>query len=363
MKKLRVLVADDEQVIRELFEKLLCRQGYVVNTAVDGVDALEKVKRSHYDMLILDLKMPRMNGMEVLYKTKELKKDFIIIIITGYATIETAKEAIKLGCFDYITKPFDAEYIDIVIKRAVEMHALAERKRKLREQIRVAEKLNALAHMGAGVAHEVNTVLTGVKLFLEMLKPELSTMKKGRNITLVLEEVERAETLIRRFLTFSKPDKSEFLRSDINKVLNRSLELLKYRFKKQKIKVSNMSGRELPRIACDPAKIEEVFLNVISNSIDSMNKGGELVIRSEVSNGNAAIVISDTGTGIPAENMPKLSDPFFTTRPHGIGLGLSIVYRIIEDHKGTISVTSKKGKGTVVRVELPIEHPTFPRGE
>jgi len=354
MERPKILVADDEEVIRDLFETFLGKQGYSVSTASDGFEAVDKIKKDNYDMLILDLKMPGMDGMSVLNKIRELKKELVIVVITGYATVDTAKEAIKQGCFDYITKPFDIEDVSIVIRRAIEVRRLAEEKKKFQEQVQTAERLRALAQMGAGVAHEVNTVLTAIKLFLEMLKPKLPPMKEGKNIDLVLEEVERAERLIDRFLEFSKPAETEFLKTDINKIINRSLQFLKYRFKRQKIKVSNESSKALPKISCDPTKMEEVFLNIFSNSIDAMPKGGLLTIKSEVSDKKIALIISDTGVGIPSENMQKLYNPFFTTKPHGTGLGLSIVYRIIDEHKGTITITSEKEKGTTVRVELPI---------
>ncbi len=354
MKDLKVLVADDEQVIRELFKKFLGGRGCEVSTAVDGLEALEEIRRNDYDMLILDMKMPRMGGMEVLNNIKKLKKDPIIIVITGYATIESAKEAIKLGCFDYITKPFDADYVSIVIKRAVEMRRHEEAKKRYQEQARITDKLMTLAQMGAGVAHEVNTVLTSIKLFLEVLRPKLSRAKEGKNIKLILDEVGRAEKLIYDFLRFSKPEKTEFIKTDINNTINRCLELIKYKFSKQKIEVVNEINRDLPKINGDPIKMEEAFLNIFSNSIDAMPGGGKLVLSSKITDDSMVISISDTGEGVNPGDIKKLPDPFYTTKPHGTGLGLSIVYRIINEHAGNIEITSAEGKGTCVRLELPL---------
>lgn len=353
MRKLKVLVADDKQVIRDLFKRFLTRQGYEVSTAIDGLDALNKIKVDNYDMLILDLKMPRMEGMELLKKIKKPKKDLIIIVITGYATVDTAKEAIKRGCFDYITKPFDIENVGVIIKRAFQIQRLSKEKKALQERVQTAQKLVALAQMGAGVAHEVNTVLTSVKLFLEICRPGLALSKDGRNIGLILGEIERAEKLITMFLKFTKPAETEFLKADINKTIKGSLQFLKYRLKKQKIELLKELNQELPKIYCDPAQIEEVFLNVFSNSIDAMPEGGLLTIKSRVVDKNPVVVIFDTGIGIASENIEKLYNPFFTTKAHGTGLGLSIVHRIIDAHEGKIEITSKEGKGTTVRIELP----------
>ncbi len=355
MNRPKVLVADDEQVIRNLFERFLGKQGYSVSTAADGLSTLNEIEKNNYDMLILDLKMPKMEGIKALKAIRQLNKDLIIIIITGYATVDTAKEAIRQGCFDYITKPFNIKDVNIIIKRAFDMRRLVEEKRKLKEKLETAQRLASLAQMGAGVAHEVNTVLTSIKLFLEMLKPKLPELKKeGKDIDLILSEIERCEKLIVRFLSFAKPEKAEFFKTDINKIIKRSLRFFRYKLIKQKITVVTKQTKDMPAILCDPIQIEEVFLNIFSNSIDAMAGGGRLAVRSGVLGEKAVITIKDTGIGIPEEHMKKLYNPFFTTKPRGTGLGLSIVHRIISEHKGIVEIISEENKGTSVRIELPI---------
>jgi len=357
LKNPKILIADDEQVIRDLFEKFLSKEGYGVTTAADGLDALGKIKTDNYNMLILDLKMPKISGMELLEKIRQIKKDLIVIIITGYATIETAKEAIKQGCFDYITKPFNIEEVAIIIKRAFDIHRWEQEKKKLQEQLQIAERLASLAQMGAGVVHEVNTVFTSIKLFLEMLKTKLpETQKEFKNISVILEEIERAEKLIVRFFKFTKPEKAEFFKVDLNKLIKHNLQFFEYRLKKNNIKVITDLNKEIIEVVCDPIQIEEALSNLVHNSIDAMPQGGRLTITSKVEDKNAVMIVSDTGIGISPENIKMVFNPFFTTKPHGTGLGLAIVYRIIEEHKGTIKISSEKGKGTSARVELPISY-------
>jgi len=204
-----VLIADDEEVIRDLFVELLTKQGYRVSMAIDGLDALHKIKEDNYDMLILDLKMPRMDGMEVLDKIREMNKNLIIIVITAYATLETAKKAIKQGCFDYIAKPFDAGDISSLIRSAFIMRKAFENNKK---EVEVTERLVSLTQMAGVVVNEVNTVLTSTKLFLEMLRPGVIKGKKGKNIRLILSEIERAENLIATFLKFARPIRPEFFK-------------------------------------------------------------------------------------------------------------------------------------------------------
>lgn len=120
--KPRVLVVDDEAVIRDLLQRILIKQGYEVSTATDGLEGLDKIKHNNYNILILDLKMPRMDGMGLLREIRELEKDFIIIIITGYENQDTSQVIARQGCLGYITKPFNIEEVNITIKRAWDMH-------------------------------------------------------------------------------------------------------------------------------------------------------------------------------------------------------------------------------------------------
>jgi hypothetical protein len=355
MKKSKILIADDEQVIRELLLKFLSNEGYEVYQAIDGFDALDKIKNNDYGMAILDLKMPGINGMEIITKVKELNKDLAIIVITGYATLETAKAAIKLGCFEYITKPFNMDDVIATIKRAFNMRQLAEDKKRLEEQLEVSERLASLAEMGAGVAHEVNTVLATIKLFLELLRTKFSSQKKeGRNLELILGEVEHAEKIIARFLNFTKPSVAEFTRTDINRIIKKGLQLFETRLSQNKIEVFLQLSTPNVFVECDPIKMEEVFSNIFLNSIDAMDSGGKLFVRTEVEDEKILIEIRDTGAGIPAQNLEKIYDPFFTTKASGTGLGLSIVHRIIEEHQGIIKITSEENQGTCVKIELPV---------
>ncbi len=349
----KILVTDDDPTIRHLFGRFLDKLGYEVSEAADGPAALSKIKEVGYDMLILDLKMPGMDGMEVIKEIRERDQELIIITITGHATISTAKEAIKLGCFDYITKPFDIDATTATIRRAFGIRTLIEERQRLQEQIQVSERLAALAEMGAGVAHEVNTVLASVKLFLEMLKAKMTGKKEDSHTDLILEEVRRAEELIARFLKFTKPPETRPVQAGVNAIIDRSLQFLDYRLKKHDIRVVRQMDEGLPQVLCDPAAMEEVFLNIFCNSIDAMSPKGTLTIRSRAEKKNIAVVISDTGVGIPPGNMGLLYNPFFTTKTDGTGLGLSIAHRIINDHNGSIEITSKENQGSVVRIALP----------
>ena len=353
-KKYKILVAEDDQAVRDLFSRLLNPEDYEIFLAGNGKEAWDKIKEDNFDLLILDLNMPVMSGMEVIAKVSQAKKDLIMIVITGYATLDTAKEALKQGCYDYITKPFDIDDVKVIIEKALHMHRLREEQKRLKEQLRTAERLASLSLMGAGVAHEVNTILTSIKLFLEMLKEKPANPKEARKTKLMLDEIKRGEELIRRFLDFTKPPESEFNRTGINQVIRRSLAFNEDRLKKEKIEIALSLDESAPEILCDAHKMEEVFLNIFSNSMDAMAAGGRLMVKSEAKNEKMIITIQDTGSGVSPENLMEIYNPFFTTKASGTGLGLAIVHRIIQEHEGLIDITSQEEQGTLERIELPI---------
>ena len=129
--KYKILIADDEQVVHDLFGRFLSQEDYEIFSAVNGKEALDRIREYELDLLLLDLNMPVMGGMEVIAKVNEAKKDLIMIVITGYATLDTAKEAIRQGCFDYINKPFDLDDIKAIIERAFHMRRLREENKRM----------------------------------------------------------------------------------------------------------------------------------------------------------------------------------------------------------------------------------------
>ena len=355
IRKKTVLVVDDEPVIQQLFQSIFKGPDYEVTVAGDGVQAFEKIQAYDYDMLILDLRLPGLDGMTLVDKVHGAQKDPIIIIITGAADIDTAKEALRKGCFDYIPKPFDIAHIASRIAQAFDARLQETESRKQREYARIKEKLASLAQMSGAAVHEINTVLVSVKHFLSVLKVQLPHGPYEAQISSLMDEIERVERLVFKTLTFSSPDEPEYRMSAINQIIKRSLRLVRYRADKQSVKIAMSLQLGIPDIWCDPFQIEEVFLNLITNSIDAMPFGGTLTIETSLDNDCVVVHVRDTGDGIPPENLSQIFNPFFTTKLKGTGLGLSIVHRIIERHRGFIEATSKIHQGTGFTVKLPRE--------
>lgn len=229
------------------------------------------------------------------------------------------------------------------------------------QQLWQASRLATMGELAASVAHELNNPLATISLHLELLDGQLAADdSKRRALEVIVEEVDRMATLVTNLLLFSRRSHQEISTINLGEELQRSLEFIRYQLRSRSIKVELDIEDDLPSVQADRQQLRQVFLNLLTNASDAMSEGGTLTLRARgglLGNGAPALVteFSDTGVGIVPENLPKLWEPFFTTKPEGkgTGLGLPICRRTIEEHRGTIDIESFPGNGTTVRIILP----------
>lgn len=229
-------------------------------------------------------------------------------------------------------------------------------KRNLEEQMRVAEKLAAIGQLSAGIAHEINNPLGGIRLcFNNLINTEMDEKTKALHVEVINSGLSRIQDIVRQLLDFSKQTDLVLAPISVNVLVEDSLVLTEYLIKKKGIKVIKMLSHDIPEIMVDRNKMEQVFLNIILNAIQAMGSGGLLTIETIHDNGRCIISFSDTGDGIPNDVLPRIFEPFFTTKPigEGTGLGLSVSKSIVEQHNGSIDVETSDN-GTRFIVELPI---------
>jgi two-component system NtrC family sensor kinase len=242
----------------------------------------------------------------------------------------------------------------------VDLKEILEMERRLRqtqEQLLQSEKLGAMGRLTSQIAHELNNPLYGIMNTLELLKSEVAPQNKRRKILdMALSETVRLTDLLRKMLSFSKPDEEEKQPTDVNTILDEILLLVGKQLQENSIRISSSFSDDLTEAYASKNQLRQVFLNMISNAKDAMPDGGTLTIKTEAKGDNIHIEISDTGTGIREENMTKIFDAFFTTKESvkGVGLGLSVCYRFIKEHGGDMRVSSKWGSGTTFTITLPI---------
>jgi len=228
--------------------------------------------------------------------------------------------------------------------------------RKTEAQLIRSEKLAALGQLAAGIAHEIRNPLTSINILIHSLTDNLPYESVHReDLKVIEEEINRINEIVDQFLRFAKPAPPLLKKAEVLSIFDETLQLLKPQIEKQRIAVQK-EFEILPPILMDREQMKQVILNLLLNALQAMSKRGHLILRGQISENGRFIKLSiqDSGVGIPGEEMDKLFDPFFSTKEGGIGLGLSIAHRIIDQHHGKIEVESAPGKGTLFTLWLPI---------
>jgi signal transduction histidine kinase len=226
----------------------------------------------------------------------------------------------------------------------------------LEEQLLQAEKLSSIGLLAAGFAHEVNTPITGISSYAQMLLKETPDTDMRRQL---LEKIEkqtfRAAEIVNGLLNFSRMNGSEFKDLDLNQLIRESLLLLDHQLRKNNIHVQSVLNESVPRIYGNAGKLQQVFVNLFLNARDAMPSGGKLQVETSMNDTMVIMDVTDTGVGISEEDIRRIYDPFFTTKSsgRGTGLGLAVTYGIVQEHGGLIFADSVPGQGTHFRVKLP----------
>ncbi len=230
--------------------------------------------------------------------------------------------------------------------------------RRTQEQLLQSEKLAAMGRLTSQVAHELNNPLYGIMNTLELLKTEVSPQSKRRKILeMAHSETIRLSDMLRKMLSFSKPDQEERQPVDINSILDEILLLHEKQLRELDISIASDFAEGLGRVNASKNQLRQVFLNMVANARDAMPNGGSLTVCTSDEAEMVKVEITDTGMGIPEENLSKIFDSFFTTKDEvkGVGLGLSVCYGFIKDHGGDIKVQSQVGHGTTFTITLPVD--------
>jgi len=228
--------------------------------------------------------------------------------------------------------------------------------RKTEAQLIRSEKLVALGELAAGIAHEIRNPLTSINILIQSLTENFPSESAHReDLQVIEEEIRRINEIVDQFLRFAKPASPLLEKTNLIPIFEEILQLLRPQIERGKIKVKK-EFEPLPFITADKEQMKQVILNLLLNAVQAMPNGGHLSLRGQVSEKDHWVTLSiqDSGIGIPSEDMNKLFDPFFSTKEGGVGLGLSIAHRIVEEHHGKIEVESTPGKGTLLTVWLPI---------
>jgi two-component system, NtrC family, sensor kinase len=365
----KILVIDDEPGIRALLSHELRAEGHSVDTAADGVEGVACMKANMHQIAFCDINMPRLGGLETLAEIRKLNPDAEIIMMTGYATIESAVEAMKKGAYDFVQKPFNLKEVLALIDKSVEksdlksvVQELREAKKKLEEtqmQLIQSEKLAGIGQLAAGVAHELNNPMSGIMGFSQLLLDDASLTGQHRSdVETIFTQSQRCKTIIQNLLQFCRRKEHHMAPVDLVPLVQSAVNLVQYEFSTTGIQIEQKLPPSLPLVMADASQIQQIFLNLITNARQAIEEKpeGRLVIEGGVEGEHVFLRFGDNGPGVPDAIKEKIFEPFFTTKApgKGTGLGLSISYGILKNHNGSLSVENRAEGGAVFVMKLPL---------
>ncbi|MCX5846083.1 MAG: ATP-binding protein [Deltaproteobacteria bacterium] len=357
-----ILIIDDEESLRDGCRQTLEKSGYTVLTAGEGVEGIKIARENKPEIAFIDLKMPGMSGMEIIEILSREIPDVVLIMITGYATIVSAVEAIQKGAYDYLPKPFSPDQLRAEARRGLDHRNLKIETRRLREEKERMEK-----SFITFVSHEMRSPLVVIRQYIESLKA-IAGDRFDKDVTDIIERcrirIQGLEEMIEHWLDLSRIEDGTFAQKkdilSLSRIIARSAEDMAPVCQGKEILLETHVPDNLPNIIGDEEGLLRVFTNIIGNATKYTPEGGKITISAQSEEYYITVSISDTGSGIPHDKIPFIFEPFFRVkgkdeRHRGSGLGLTFCKKIMESHGGEIWATSKEGEGTTFVLKFPIQ--------
>lgn len=374
--RLNVLFLEDSAEDVELCISELKRSGFdPFFTRVDNAeDFRAALARQQWDVVLADFSMPQYSALEGLQLLKTTGQMIPFVVVTGSINEETAVCCLKQGADDYILKN-NMTRLGPAVQQAIRVYKERQERQALEEQLRRAQKMEAIGQLSGGIAHDFNNILTAIlgnaEMALEALEsiaPQADAIREG--LLEIEKSAERAAALTRQLLAFSRRQVIQPVRVDLNRML-RDMEKMLKRLIAENIRLEVVTQAGLRLVKADPGQLEQVVMNLAVNARDAMPKGG--LLRLETANEildkdylsthpearggpHVRLTVRDTGCGMDRQTLERAFEPFFTTKEvgQGTGLGLATVYGIVKQAEGHITVESGVGSGTTFYIYLPV---------
>jgi signal transduction histidine kinase len=357
-----VLVADDEPLVLQSVSLLLEQCGYRIVACSSAAEAIEKFKDNNVDVVLTDIKMPVMSGIDLLENIISLSPDTPVILMTAFADIATTIDAIKKRAFDFIIKPYRADQIIYSIEKAMKYNRLLHLEKDYTDLLEVCNlemetvvSERAMSLMALTVADRVRNPATTIgQTCRRLLEKETLSSSVRSGIDNIFEETKKLEKIVSEFQDVFKSRKSHFTYEDINEIVKGSISVAQ--------KEAGAKGVALVSSLCEqPLKINAqknllgiAISQLIRNAIEATAEGGSVEVTTKGNMEQVTLTVTDTGHGIPSDYIDKIFDPFFSTRERRFGMGLALVRQIILEHLGEITVQRSSEKGTTFRVVFPV---------
>ena len=344
-----VYVVDDDPLVTDsLGAALRLETPYDVHVFQSPRDALAAVGKAPPDLVITDFKMPGMDGLALLREIRRLCPDAVLMLLTGYADKESAIDAInEVGIYQYVEKPWDLDDLLLKIKAGLERKDLVQR-------LVDSERLAAVGRVISGIAHEIGNQLALIG-YAEAIKQKTKDAEVAEFADVIIAAQKRLATMVGEIKDYARREGGAVDRqpADVAAVVDEALSILRYDRDVAGIKlVRRFDGHPLARV--HRGKLAQVVINLVKNAAQASPRGGEVTVSLAQQGDRVVLGVADGGSGMSAETLARVGEPFFSTRgDRGTGLGIGISRRIVEEHEGTLTFASKPGEGTRATVTFP----------
>ena len=378
MNKGRIMIVEDEGITALSIQRKLETLGYEVPVAVgSGEEAVEQAEQAAPDLVLMDIRLAgEMDGVEAADQIKT-QFDIPVVYLTAYADEDTFQRAKVTESFGYLLKPFQERILEITIEMALYKHkmdqALRTHSKHLEERVQERtqeleqalqdlqesqqklihqEKLATLGELAGGVAHELRNPLAVISNAVFYLRATLTEADQTtlEYLKIIEDRVYEAKKIVSDLLDFTRDRAVQRARATLAEMVEITLHRQP---PSEQVQVSSFLPDDLPKVWVDAPQIIQVLTNLITNAYQAMPEGGDLILRAQAVDNGVCLAIADTGEGISADLLPKIFEPLFSTKVHGIGLGLAVSKNLVEGNGGRIEVESVAGVGSTFTLILP----------
>jgi signal transduction histidine kinase len=375
--KFRILHLEDSPNDCELVHRLLVDDG--IDCEIVQCESREKflrnLEKKNFDLIFADCVLPQFNGHNALEMARELAPETPFIFVSGTIEEDSAIEALRCGATDYVLKGRLSRLVPAVRRALAEVEERAK-SQEMEQRLRQAQRLEAVGTLAGGIAHDFNNILTIIKGYTSLLPMESGQPERVREIAGTIDRASlRGSELVNQLLAFARKSEGSFTSTAINHRVWEVASMLRPALP-QNIVFELQLEEGLPEIHADPGQVERVLINLSTNARDAMPDGGKIIFSTSRVRGEDAplhtgqeteqylcLRVTDTGCGMDEATRQRIFEPFFTTKPRGkgTGLGMPVVYGLMQSHNGLVDVRSEPGKGTSISLFFPI--PTEPMAQ
>ena len=363
----KILIIDDEEVVLDSCQLILEGSGYPIATAMNGMQGLELLNEFQPDLVFVDLKMPGLSGFEVLERVRELDPNIVTIVITGFATVSSAVDAMKQGAYDFLPKPFTPDEFRLIVQRGFEKRRLVLEAMALRR-----EKEMLREQFAAIISHEVRSPLGAIQQSLMALQMEVADRldedqkKRLERLKVRMDDLLKLiQTWLRVMSVDANKLRETFKPVSVPDVVTKAIETVQPQAVRKDIEIVASIAPAPSPVNGDEGTLVETLVNLLNNAVKYSHVSSRVVVKVEEQEDGILLSVADTGIGIPKDELPFIFEDMYVGKSgqkieKSSGFGLAITRRIVEAHGGTVSIESELGKGSTFTIRLPtlIESPS-----